>query len=360
MYSIKVILIIAALFSFISTFFLIPFFIKRSKKLRLMDYPGDRKVHDAPIPRIGGISIILSFIPVICIYVFFGSLSDNFFTENIIFIISTLIIICIGVLDDIYTITPFNKFFFQLLASVMVVVISDFKFDLHLNMASNIYLDAFSVILSIIFIIGITNAINLMDGLDGLSGGVCIIISATFLMFSMIIGNSYVFMLFLIPFIFSVLAFLYYNRFPAKIFLGDSGSLLIGWSFAMMAIIFSKKADFELSLIIPIMILSLPASDTLLVMQRRFFKNSNQAIKNRLKGMFHGDNNHIHHLILNAGYNTNQSILIIYFILILTSIFSYISLVFYSNSLNLFINLTLIFMLIILIRNKFSKLKKKK
>jgi len=313
--------------TFISTIFFIKILIKYSSRIGLVDKPGYRKIHDREIPTIGGLAIVLSFIPVIIIYTIFNwhVYSVDLFLVSILF--STLIIFLTGLIDDIKGLSALSKFIFQLIASVIVVVAAKFSF-IEFNFFGTEYFELISIVLSIIYIIGITNAINLIDGLDGLAGGVSLIIAISFLGLGILapsgvkIGYIYV----LIPLTGSLIAFLLYNKEPARIFLGDTGSLMLGWIFAILSLVYSQKTTFTLSILIPIMVLGLPAFDVIFVMIKRFFNRHEYGYKGRFSKMFSGDQNHLHHLLLSIGLSKKTTVLILYLITLITS---FIALYFY-------------------------------
>ncbi|MAV64373.1 MAG: hypothetical protein CMG00_04180 [Candidatus Marinimicrobia bacterium] len=345
-------LVISFLISIIGTFISIYFFINFSEKFGLIDYPSDRKVHKRPIPKIGGISMVFAFLIVFIYYLIFNHIEWPFSYFEFGLFLSTMLIILAGVLDDFYTITAYKKFLFQFLAAMILISI-DFKFIFNTGQTS--YVDfLLSNILTVIYIVGVTNSINLIDGLDGLVSHIYIIIAVAFMSFAIILGLNDIYFYLFVPFIAATLAFLRFNRFPAKIFLGDTGSLLMGWSFACFSIFFSQQVIFGLSLLVPFILLGLPISDTLIVMSKRFYDSGDEVFIVRFKSMFKADKSHIHHLILRSGFSINKTVYIICSIVLLNVVFSFIS-IFYNYKVVLVGFLFMVFFLTFFARKYFSK-----
>ena len=308
------------LISFISTIFFLELLIKQSQFLGLIDKPGYRKIHNKEIPTVGGLSIILSFIPTFVVYYFFNWHSYQIDMFFICLIFSTTIIFLTGLIDDIKGLKASSKFVFQFLAAIIVVIGAKYS-NIEFSFFTNGDFEFLSIALSIVYIVGITNAINLIDGLDGLAGGVSLIITISFLGLGILapagVKGGYVFIL--VPLIGSLIAFLIYNKEPAKVFLGDTGSLMLGWIFAILSLVYSQKTSFTLSILIPVMVLGLPAFDVIFVMLKRFFVRHQYGYKGRLSQIFVGDQNHMHHLLLSMGLSKKSTVLILYAITLLTS-----------------------------------------
>lgn len=348
--------------SFLITFISIYFLIKNAENINLIDHPNNRKIHQISTPQVGGLGIVIAFF-VIFLFSFILNIKiiDISSFELYIFLLSSLIIIMTGIIDDFKGISASNKFLFQIIASIILVVgIKDLQFiewPLSSYFDSNLY----NSILSIFYIVSILNAINLIDGLDGLAGGVSIIITIFFIILSFLSGIvvSEIYILFIL--LGSLFAFIFYNKPPAKTFLGDLGSLFIGWILGIVSLMYAQKTTFSLSILIPIMSLGLPSFDVIFVMLKRFSDKHNYEIKKRLKSIFEADNNHLHHLIISSGASKRKAILFLYFLTILTNIIALYS---YLKSVNLIYGVIIILSLVFFIRFiflwKINKRKKNK
>ena len=345
--------------SFLLTFILIKFLIKYAQKFSLLDHPDYRKFHKNSTPMVGGVAIIGTFF----IIMFFSWLFEFhliYFPLNQIYIIliGSFIIILTGLIDDIKGISAFNKFLFQIIASVIVVVgvkefqLVDWPFSDYFQ--SNLY----NSFLSIFYIVSILNAINLIDGLDGLAGGISIIITITFIVLSLLSGLiiNELYILFIL--LGSLTAFIFYNKPPARTFLGDSGSLFIGWLFSIISLTYATKTAFSLSILIPIMALGIPSFDVIFVMLKRFNSRHNYKIKDKMKSIFIPDNNHLHHLIVLSGLSKKKAIFFLYILTVLTSCIALYS---YIRNINFSYGIIIILLLIFIVRYLFLwKIKKRK
>jgi len=296
-----------------------------AKKLNILDLPSERKAHKKPTPLLGGIPIFIAFNLTIFLGILFNfEYLEKFYTSKWISIfIAQLIILGIGIYDDIKKTKPWIKFLFQILAGSLLIV-----FGFGINLITNpftgnsVNLGFLSIAITILWVVGITNALNLIDGLDGLATGTSFIACITIFGIAYIYQNIGVAVISLIL-AGSVLGFLRYNFYPAKIFLGDSGSLLLGFLLAVLSLQGSHKGAVMVAILAPILALGLPIMDTLLTMIRRFLKpinpvnyqNENGKLKNLLsKGfsIFEADKDHIHHRLLKIGFSQKKAVLILY------------------------------------------------
>ncbi len=334
--------------SFLISLISICILIKNAQKINLIDHPDDRKVHNTSTPQVGGLGIVLTFIVIALssIIIDFKILDISLF-ESYILIISSLIIFLTGLIDDFKGISASNKFLFQIIAALILVIgFQDFQlvewpFSNYFN--SNIY----NSILSIFYIVSILNAINLIDGLDGLAGGVSIIITIFFIILSLFSGLivSEIYILFIL--LGSLCAFIIFNKPPAKTFLGDTGSLFIGWLFGIISLMYAQKTSFSLAILIPIMALGLPSFDVIFVMLKRFNSKHNYRLKDKLKSIFNPDNNHLHHLIILSGISKRMAIILLY---VLTIITNFIALFSYMQNVNLVYGIVIVLLLIFIVR----------
>ena len=303
--------------SFVINFIFTKILIIFSPYLNLIDYPNQRKMHKDSTPVVGGLAIFITICFLVSYLLYNGWFIGFLTMQSIIsIIISTFILVSIGLMDDSFGLSPFNKFLFQLIATIIFLIGSDVHFK------SMFYIDYpyINFILNILFIIGITNAFNLTDGLDGLAGGISLIICITLIILYVLSGNDFFQIAILIVLAGSLTAFLFFNKSPAKTFLGDTGSLFLGWYFALNSIYFAQKTALSLSILLPFMIMGLPAFDVLFVMASRFIKRHNYNIpfSSRFKRVFHPDNTHLHHLFIRGGVSKFKTVVSLYLITMIT------------------------------------------
>lgn len=265
-------------------------------KIKAVDQPAERKVHMKPMPLLGGLAI---FSAVTITLRIFTDLTEG---PLLWIFLGSIVIVLLGIVDDIRPLSVKVKLLFQTIAAVIVVaggVTIDF---INIPLTDSIIeFGNFSYIITIIWIVGITNALNLIDGLDGLATGVASISVASIFVMALIMGNTDIMIITLIILAAS-LGFLIYNFYPAKIFLGDSGSLYLGFILATISILGFKNIAF-VSFIFPIAILAVPIFDTLFAIVRRFRKG---------KEIFGADRGHLHHCLLTLGFSHRKTVLIIY------------------------------------------------
>lgn len=293
------------LISFLITLILIPVLIYLSHAFGLVDRPGYRKVHAKPMPFLGGAAILSSFILGVII-------ARPIEAEYIAIIVGGLFIVVLGVIDDIFDIKPLLKLLGQICVGLIPVYygivideISLFGFSIDFGI--------FTIPITILWTVSIINAINFIDGLDGLATGVTIIALTTIAFITILQGNIFVMMICVIL-IGSCLSFLVFNFYPARMFLGDNGAMLLGYILSVVALMGFKEVTI-LSLFFPIIILAVPIIDVLFAMIRRYKKNVSIA---------RADKHHLHHRLQFLGFSHRRSVLIIYFISALYSLASVI------------------------------------
>lgn len=302
-YNIFIILLV----TFITSFILVFFVKKIAGHINAMDIPNKRKIHKKPIPRIGGLAIFFAFL---LGYILYGSVSVQMLSV----LIGGFIIIITGLIDDINPIKPRYKLIGQTAAATIAVVYGKLYFNNITLLGFNLIFPTWvNMILSIIFIIAIINAINLIDGLDGLAGGVSTIYFITIAILAFVLnrlgGLDVILALIMAG---STLGFLVHNFPPAKIFMGDTGSMFLGFMIAVIALLGYKVATIT-TIIIPILILFVPLFDTILAVFRRMLKK---------EPISSPDKEHFHHQLLKMTSSPTKSILIIYFINIIFSAIS--------------------------------------
>lgn len=302
----EVLLIILTTFIFTALF--IPIVKKIAIFIGAMDIPNERKIHKVPIPRLGGIGIYGGFL---LGYMLFGQHSVQM---NAI-LIGSFIILVTGIFDDIKPVPAKYKLIGQIVGAAIIplyggILLKDIS-------AFGMYLDfgIFAYPITILFIVAIINCINLIDGLDGLSSGISSIYFLTVGIIGLLLNNSNgldVSLTFIM--LGSTLGYLVHNFPPAKIFMGDSGSMFLGYIIAVIALLGFKNITLT-SVIIPILLLAIPIMDTLFAILRR-------AINHKPLGM--PDKNHLHHQLLKLNLSKRKTVLLIYLIDILFAIASII------------------------------------
>jgi UDP-GlcNAc:undecaprenyl-phosphate GlcNAc-1-phosphate transferase len=288
-------LFLTLIICFFTAILLTPMIKRLAFKVGATDRPNKRKVHQKIMPRMGGLAIFISFVIGILII-----RPDASYHWPI--IIGGIIIIITGVADDMKEISPKVKLFGQILAALIVTVYGDLNLEfINLPFGGKIEFGILSIPITMFWIIGITNAINLIDGLDGLAAGVSSIALLSIAGMAMIMGNIYVMVIALILAASSI-GFLVYNFHPAKIFMGDTGALFLGYMISVLSLLGFKNVTF-ISLIIPIIILGVPISDTFFAIIRRLVNKQPLSAP---------DKSHLHHCLMRAGFSHKQTVLLIY------------------------------------------------
>ncbi len=291
-------LVSAMLISFILT----PVVKSLAQKMGAIDVPKDgRRMHDHPIPRMGGLAIFLGFLLSALVFVPMSGPMRGM-------LLGGVIIVILGILDDIYALPALPKLIVQIVAATVAVesgnviqVLSNpnvFSADPYWS------LGALSVPVSVIWIVAITNAVNLIDGLDGLAVGVATISSLTMLVIAMLVSDSLV-ALTMAALAGGCIGFMPYNLNPAKIFMGDTGSTFLGFILATVSIQGLFKFYTIISFAVPFLMLGLPLFDTCFAILRRISKGQNPMSPDR---------SHVHHRLIDMGFNQKQAVAILYII----------------------------------------------
>ncbi|MGG1676509.1 glycosyltransferase family 4 protein [Neobacillus sp. NRS-1170] len=286
---------ITLLICFISSILLTPLVKKLAFKIGATDKPNQRKVHQKIMPRLGGLAIYLSFIIGLLVLRPGGPYALPI-------IVGSIIIVITGILDDMLELSAKIKFIAQIAAAALVVIWGGVHVQfINLPFGGQIEFGYLSIPLTIIWIVGITNAINLIDGLDGLAAGVSSIALITISGMAIIMGDGYVTAVASIV-LASTLGFLLYNFHPAKIFMGDTGALFLGYMISVLSLLGFKNVTL-ISFIVPVIILGVPISDTFFAIIRRIVNK---------KPLSAPDKSHLHHCLLRTGFTHRQTVLIIY------------------------------------------------
>jgi UDP-GlcNAc:undecaprenyl-phosphate GlcNAc-1-phosphate transferase len=269
----------------------------------IVDRPDtERKLHSGRIPRVGGIPIVLSYVGGLGLLLLVAPTSATISVQHKELLWSLLpatgVVFIIGVIDDIFGLRPWQKLTGQTAAAVLAVCLGArlAVFDGH---TASLWM---TVPLSLVWLLACTNALNLIDGLDGLASGVGMLASMATLLVA-ILSHNFGLAMATVPLVGCLLAFLCYNFNPASIFLGDCGSLTIGFMLGCFGLIWSRRTGTMLGLAAPLMTLALPLIDVCLSIGRRYLRNV---------PIFEGDRGHIHHMILERGFNIRTTTLILY------------------------------------------------
>ena len=294
-----------------STILLTPVVRTFALKIKAVESPNQRKIHKKPVPRLGGLAIYFGFLVGIftaVIAAYFLAIKLNY--HAIFGIISSgTIVLILGFLDDTMELMPWVKFLVQIIAASIAIYFGAVIGFISNPFSGLIVLGAWSVPITLFWVVGMTNAINLIDGLDGLASGVTAIASIA-LFFVAVRTHQVGAAIILLALAGSALGFLKYNFNPASIFLGDSGSLFMGFVLACASVVGVLKSTLVIALIIPVLVLGVPIFDTASAIVRRV----------RLKAhIFKADKRHIHHKLLEAGLSQREAVMAIYFICILLS-----------------------------------------
>jgi UDP-GlcNAc:undecaprenyl-phosphate GlcNAc-1-phosphate transferase len=272
--------------AFVAGMFLVPILIKLGHSYRLLDYPGKHKRHNRPTPLLGGTALLIS----VWVAIGIGYVVEPAYMSDLTPLIpylfgGALLIYITGMVDDFRPISAWLKLGTQVAAG-MVLFAGGMKIDpLTIPFYGSIELGHFSVVLSVLWVVGLTNSINLIDGLDGLAAGVSLVGATTLAIVGSLyhIGVALVFAFVLIGFL---PAFLIFNRHPARIFLGDSGSLQLGYYFAVLSLIVPIKSYTAAALYLPLLALGVPLLETVISMVRRLATGRNVMQADR-RHLFH-------------------------------------------------------------------------
>lgn len=295
--------LLALLMACVLAWVITPRIVKYSFAWGAVDLPGPRKVHGQAMPRLGGMAIYIAFIlPVIL------TVRPNHMIYGL--LVGATLIMLVGVIDDIRCISPWAKLSGQIIAALSLI-----PFGVGISFVTNpfnghiIGLGWWGIPVTLFWVVAVTNAINLIDGLDGLAGGVSCIAALTIAAVSWTqwkvfgaAGQQEVIILALILAA-ALVGFLRHNFYPARIFLGDSGAMLLGFTLAVMAVIGLTKSVAAVSILIPPVILGIPLLDVAFAVFRRYYQN---------RPIFQPDREHLHHQLLELGLSHRQAVLAIY------------------------------------------------
>ncbi|MEF3280365.1 MAG: undecaprenyl/decaprenyl-phosphate alpha-N-acetylglucosaminyl 1-phosphate transferase [Elusimicrobiota bacterium] len=330
---------------------LYPLLEKIALRFNILDFPNERKIHKIPVPRIGGLGIYLAFI--------FTLLRNFQFSREIVgILIGSSIIFFLGFFDDIKSISAFKRLFVQLLAALIAVEMGlSIKFPVNWGF----YGILLSYVISILWIVGITNAFNFMDGIDGLASSMGVVISVIFLI--VVVGTEQYKVMFITASLCgSICGFLIYNWNPARIFLGDGGSTFIGYVLACIGIYVSwANNNPVVAFSAPIMVLFIPIFDLIYTTISRIKNKQIASIKQWLE---YTGRDHLHHRLLLIGFSIRETALFITLLNLLCGLIA-ITLVIKDENMRAyvsFLEIILLFIIVVMImlvaRNKISTIEK--
>ena len=268
----------------------------------VVDHPGQRKVHTTVIPKLGGIAILAGILGSLVLAQIFYR--DVFTVRLLIILGGAIATTLLGILDDIYTLQAPVKLLGQCLVAGLVVLLGVEVAQITIPLTGKtIFLGQFAKPFAFVWILIVMNIMNLIDGLDGLAAGIAVISGLSLFVISVLLGqlnSAYL----LMGMAGAAIGFLRYNYHPASIFMGDTGSLLLGYILAVASIEGVLKSSVMISLALPVLSLLIPLADTSLAIMRRTKRNVH---------IFKADDEHIHHKLIAAGFSHTQTVLIMYY-----------------------------------------------
>ena len=277
------------------SYVLTPYIKKLAFKIGAVDRPDNRKVHKKIMPRLGGIAIYIAFM--------IGCVASMEITWDIFgILLGGTLIVALGVADDVYQLPAKVKLLGQIAAACVLVI-----FDIRIEWVNNplggyFYLDMLSIPFTIFWVISFTNVVNLIDGLDGLAAGVSAIASLTVILVAVQMGYFHVAVL-TAALAGAIIGFIRYNFNPATIFMGDTGSMFIGYMLAAISVYGAVKTAATIALIVPAIALGLPILDTAFAIMRRYVNG---------RPIFQPDKGHLHHRLLATGMSHKETVLFMY------------------------------------------------
>ncbi len=290
--------VLAFIIAIVVAYILTPRVISLANKTGAMDAPDERKVHSKPIPRIGGLAIYFAFMV--------AALFTVDLTKEVVGLLTgATVILIVGIIDDFKSLPAKVKLMGQIIAAIVLVL-----FDVRIDCITNPFGDMFflseylAIPITIFWIVGLTNTVNLIDGLDGLAAGVSTIAAITILLVALQQGFLLVAVL-TAALAGAAMGFLQYNFNPAKIFMGDTGSMFLGYMLAGISVLGAVKSAATIALIVPILALGLPILDTTFAIVRRYLNGT---------PIFKPDRGHLHHRLLDMGFTQKQAVLLMYVI----------------------------------------------
>ena len=274
---------------------LIPIMVRFAPRLGLMDRPNVRKVHADPIPRVGGIGIVVGALVVILVLLPLDGMTQAY-------VLGALVLFVFGVWDDSSEIGHYPKFLGQFVAVAIVVFYGGIYIISFPFVPGGEISATFGIPFTLLALIGMINAINHSDGLDGLAGGESLFSLGAIALLA-VLADGTVALTIALTVIGGIFGFLRFNTHPARVFMGDSGSQFLGYTLGFLVILLTQKVDLELSPAVVLLLLGLPVMDILVVLVKRARARVN---------LFRATRNHVHHRLLDLGFIHQESVIIIY------------------------------------------------
>jgi len=309
----------------VASFLLTPLVCQAAIRLDLFDHPGVRKIHVKPVPRLGGVGVFASALVAVLAVpglqtwgVIDVPVASGFLVP---LLLGCTVLFLVGLWDDLWQLSVGVKLLGQAIAS-LIPILWGIGFD-HVSIfgSRSVQLGYVALPLTFLWVIGVTNAFNLIDGLDGLSSGLAIIAAGTFALLFLLKGDV---QSALVPLVLlgAVAGFLWHNFHPAKIFLGDSGSLIVGYTLAVTAVVGSRTDATSWPIAILLLVLGVPILDTLLAMTRRLIESLRIIRRDRttsclkrirhFAGLLQADQRHMHYGLLTRGFSHRGAVLVLY------------------------------------------------
>jgi len=290
-----------------------PIIIWLGHRIKAFDRPGVRSVHSRPIPRIGGVAIVVSTVCLVLTVLILQNLISEAFREIlpqvvVLFSAATFIFL-VGLIDDIKGLRARVKFLAELAAAIVVCAVGIRIQSVAVADWLTINFGWLSWPLTLLWIVGITNAVNLSDGLDGMAAGISAVACGIIAILAIYSGQVVMAVL-MLALLGSLTGFLFFNFNPAKVFLGDCGSLFLGFIIAASSVMCSTKSHALVGLALPVLVLGIPIFDTLFSMLRRFLER---------RSMFAPDRSHFHHRLLDLGLKQRHVVIVIYAVTLLAA-----------------------------------------
>ncbi len=288
-------LLLAFIIAMVVTMALIPPLARVAGRLHVLDNPESRKVHSQPIPRIGGIAMVVGTVLPLCLWLPMDR-------TLLAFLLAVLVLLVFGAWDDRVNLGALTKLSGQLIAVLIIILVGHVSID-SMMLGERVMLPHWLGFgLTLLFLLGITNAINLSDGLDGLAGGTILLCCAALALLGAKWDVRFVETVGIVL-MGAALGFLRFNTHPARIFMGDAGSQFLGFSVGVLSILLTKQAATPLSTALPLLLIGLPVLDTLTVMVLRLHAG---------RSPFAADRNHFHHRLLDLGFDHYEVVIVIY------------------------------------------------
>lgn len=295
-------LVLALAVAFGISFVVTPVVKSFAMQLGAIDMPDkERHLHSHPIPRMGGLAIFIGFFLSVLLFV-------NITTQVRGILLGAILIVVVGAIDDVLNLNAWLKFGIQILAAVVAVlhgvIINVLSNPLLMTNQQALTVGILAVPVTILWIVGVTNSVNLIDGLDGLACGVSAIASMSMLVVALIVPDSNINVAIILAALCGAcLGFIPYNLNPAKIFMGDTGALLLGYILATVSVIGMFKFYAVVTFVVPVLALAVPLFDTVFAVIRRTAKGQSP---------FHADRGHLHHRLIDMGLNQKQAVAVLY------------------------------------------------